>query len=347
VTALLPTGDREAPTFQAPAAVLAIDGGNSKTDVALLGTDGAVLAAVRGPGSCHQSIGLVPTRELLTDLASQAAVAAGLDPSQPIAAHTSACLAGADLPIEVEQLTDLLEGPGWSRTIRVENDTFALLRAGTDAPNAVAVVCGAGINCVGVAADGRSARFPALGRLSGDWGGGGGLGSEALWLAVRAEDGRGEPTALREAVAAHFGMDSPMAVAAAIHLQELSGDRLNELAPVLMEVARAGDRIAMRVVDRLAEEVCLLATVALRRLELLGVATDLVLGGGVLTGSGPVLHDRIAERISPVAPLARIRLVSEPPVVGAALLGFDALGTAAGVEAAVRASLPAAEFSAR
>ena len=31
-------------------AVLAVDGGNSKTDVALVGEDGTLLAQVRGPG---------------------------------------------------------------------------------------------------------------------------------------------------------------------------------------------------------------------------------------------------------------------------------------------------------
>ena len=54
----------------------------------------------------------------------------------------------------------------------VDNDTFAVLRAGTERGWGVAVVCGAGINCVGVSPDGRHARFPALGTITGDWGGG-------------------------------------------------------------------------------------------------------------------------------------------------------------------------------
>src|SRR5215472_13931393 len=40
------------------AAVLAIDGGNSKTDVALVADDGTVLAALRGPGASHQEHGV-------------------------------------------------------------------------------------------------------------------------------------------------------------------------------------------------------------------------------------------------------------------------------------------------
>ncbi len=40
------------------AAVLAIDGGNSKTDAALIGWDGTVLAALRGPGASHEGHGI-------------------------------------------------------------------------------------------------------------------------------------------------------------------------------------------------------------------------------------------------------------------------------------------------
>ena len=38
--------------------LLAVDGGNSKTDVALCTADGALLAAVRGPTTSHQAVGL-------------------------------------------------------------------------------------------------------------------------------------------------------------------------------------------------------------------------------------------------------------------------------------------------
>ena len=324
------------------AAVLAIDGGNSKTDVALVALDGTVLAAARGPGSCHQNIGLNRTRSLLTELVAKAAATAGLDPAGPVATHASVCLAGADLPVEVDLLIETLADTGWAPSMRIDNDTFALLRAGTDAANAAAVVCGAGINCVGVAANGATARFPALGRLTGDWGGGVGLGEEALWFATRAEDGRGEPTALQDAVAAHFGLPSPLAVSEAMHLEKIGAGRVSELTPVLMAVARAGDPVALRVVERLAEEVCLLAVVALRRLDLLDADADVVLGGGVLTGSGPVVLDRIADRLRVAAPRAQIRLVHEPPVVGAALLGLDLLGAGAEAEHRVRGALTAA-----
>ena len=67
----------------------------------------------------------------------------------------------------------------------VDNDTFALLRAGTDAEDAIGVICGTGINVVGRAAGGRVARYSSLGWETGDWGGAVMLGREVLRLAAR------------------------------------------------------------------------------------------------------------------------------------------------------------------
>ncbi|MDA3627142.1 ATPase [Saccharopolyspora sp. WRP15-2] len=306
-------------------AVLAIDGGNSKTDVLLVADDGSVLAAVRGPGASPQHVGVQRCMDALAELAAEATALAGLPDGPPFARHTAACLAGADLPREEDELRRAMAERGWSETLSVDNDTFALLRAGTDDGVGVAVVCGAGINSVGVAADGRTSRFPAIGRISGDWGGGAFLGQEALWWAVRAEDGRGAPTELLPAVVAHFGMRSAAEVVEALHFGELHRDVLHELCPLLFEVAEAGDAVATELVDRQAEEIGLLAAVSLRRLDLLDAPT-VVLGGGVLAGAGRRLLPDIRRRCAKVAPEVQVRLVEAPPVIGAGLLGLDRIG---------------------
>ena len=48
--------------------ILAVDGGNSKADVALVGIDGTLLAAVRGPTISHQAVGLEEGVRRLTRL---------------------------------------------------------------------------------------------------------------------------------------------------------------------------------------------------------------------------------------------------------------------------------------
>ncbi|WP_447005337.1 N-acetylglucosamine kinase [Saccharothrix isguenensis] len=323
--------------------VLAIDGGNSKTAMALVDVEGRVLARVLGPGASPQGVGLARSVEVFEGMAREAARLAGLPAGEPIAVHTAAYLAGADYPREEEALRDAISARGWSGTTVVGNDTVALLRAGTADGVGVAVVCGAGINCVGVAPDGRTHRFPAVGRISGDWGGGEHLGSEALWLAVRAEDGRGEPTALLDAVIAHCAAvsgthhETLAEVVERLHFGEVAFDP-HALCRVLFEVAAAGDAVARAVVDRLVEEVVSLARVSLARLGLLEEAVDVVLGGGVVTGAGGLVADAVDEGLRAVAPQVRVRVVDVPPVVGAALLGLDAVGASAGAEARLRAA---------
>ncbi|MFI7384715.1 N-acetylglucosamine kinase [Streptomyces sp. NPDC049813] len=317
--------------------VLAIDAGNSKTDVAVVAADGSVVGAARGGGFQPPKVGVAAAVDVLTEAVGRAFAQAGVD----AAGHVSACLANADLPVEEEELARALRARDWSGTasVDVRNDTFAVLRAGLleDAePRGVAVVCGAGINCAGMLPDGRTARFPAIGKMSGDWGGGGGLAEEALWYAARAEDGRGERTALMRALPGHFGLSSMYALIEALHLGHVPMERRHECAPVLFATAAEGDPVARALVDRMADEVVAMSTVALRRLDLLDEEAPVLLGGSVLAARHPQLDTRIRELLAERAPKAVVRVVSERPVLGAALLGLDAVGAPPGVHARLR-----------
>jgi N-acetylglucosamine kinase-like BadF-type ATPase len=309
-----------------PGGVLAFDAGNSKTDVALVAADGTVLGTARGGGFEPQKMGPVAAVAGLEPLVRAAAAEAGLRLSDvPLVQQISACLANADLPIEVEQLTTVFEDCGWAESVYVTNDTFALLRSGVDEPRGVAVVCGAGINCSGMLPDGRTARFTALGKLTGDWGGGAQLAEEAFWSAARAEDGRGPATALLAALPTHYGMPSLAALIEAFHFGDFPAER---------QLAAAGDTVALGIIQQQAEEIVAMAVSVLRRLELLGERVTVVLGGGVLTAGHSVLLDRVTRLLAEVAPKAVPRVVDVPPVVGAALLGLD--HTAAGANAQER-----------
>jgi len=328
------------PVTESAPAVLAIDGGNSKTDVALVAADGTLLATVRGGPSNNQVIGSErATKELMT-LVRDVAELAGVEADKPVAEHTSACLAGADLPVEEADLNRLVHSLGWSPTSAVVNDTFAVLRAGVpdDGPHwGIGIVCGAGINCVGVAPDGRTTRFLSLGELSGDWGGGGELGPQALWWAVRAEDGRGPETELRTAVAAHFGMNRVEDVVIGMHFGTIDYSARHELVPLLFAVADSGDKVARDVVLRQATEICKMVTVAARRLDLLATrGVPVVLGGSLMTARDPLLSSAISDDLAATMPGAEIRVVDVPPVVGAALLGLDHVGAPPAAAARLR-----------
>ncbi len=314
------------------AAVLAVDGGNSKTDVALLARNGRLLAAVRGPTISHQQVGLAAGMERLVALVGEARARARLGEDGPadVGAYT---LAGADTPGDVRRLTAALAATGLAADTLVENDAFAPVRAGTERGWGVGVICGAGVNAAGIAPDGRRARLAAYGDISGDWGGGRDLGTAALGAAVRARDGRGARTTLETLVPGHFGMARPLDVTNAIEFGRLEADRLRELSPVVFMAARAGDAVARTIIDRMADEVATMAVAIVRRLHLARLDVDVVLAGGVFRAQDPVFEARIASRIHARAPLATVHRLDAPPVLGAALRGFDHL---AGLSAAER-----------
>jgi N-acetylglucosamine kinase-like BadF-type ATPase len=315
--------------------LLAVDGGNWKTHVALARADGAVLALARGPESSPHLLGEDGSLAVIESLLARARADAREDGGLDVA---YVMLAGADLPEEERRLQDAVAGRAWARRTRVANDTFAVLRAGTDRGWGVAVVCGAGINCVGVAPDGRVARWPALGAITGDWGGGHDVGLAALSAAARAEDGRGPRTALADVVARHFGLASAAEVGQAIHQRRIAGRRLVELAPLVLGLA-AEDAVAAAIAGRLADEVVAFARTAIERLGLDSEAVDVVLGGGLLRAEHGGLVAAVQRGLETVAPRAAIRLSPDPPIVGAALLALDDLGAPAGARARLRAEL--------
>jgi N-acetylglucosamine kinase-like BadF-type ATPase len=313
--------------------VLAVDGGNSKTDLALVRADGALLAMARGPLSSPHHVGLSGCLRVLEDLLAEALAAAGLPAGQTVAEVGHVLLAGADLPVEERALQEAIGAREWAVRTKVSNDTFAILRAGTDRGWGVAVVCGAGINCVGVAPDGRHVRFPALGTITGDWGGGHDVGLAAVSAAARSEDQRGPKTTLEARVPGYFGLSTPQELAEAIHLGRIPARRVLELAPVVFAEAETDD-VAGAIVDRLAAEVVALARVAVTRLSLAGAPVEVLLGGGLMRAANGRLQEAIAEGLHAVGPQVTARVVPELPIVGAALLGLDDL--AAGPEACAR-----------
>ncbi len=321
--------------------LLAVDGGNSKTDVLLLDVDGRVLAYVRGPSCAPIHHGLEGAMDALDVLVRRAL--ADVTPTAGRLARPAVgvfALAGADLPQEEEQLLAACRRRGWVDRAVVQNDAFALLRAGTDRGWGVAVVCGAGINGVGLGPDGAVLRFPALGAITGDWGGGYDVGLAAVGAATRAQDGRGEPTLLAIAVPAYFGLADPLAVSAALHLGELPESRLVELPPVLFDAARQGDQVAVDVVLRLADEVTAVATAAIRRLGLTEDDPDVVLGGGLLRAGLSLLDDAVRAGIQRRAPRARVLMVDCEPIVGAGLLALTEAGASPAAAVTLRAALP-------
>lgn len=307
--------------------VIAVDAGGSKIDAVAVDMQGAVVAHQRGPGSNPQVDGISVTLRSLEMVITRLRERL----SGEVVLSVSLYLSGIDVQSEREAMQAALADQLWSRddagrAALVENDTFALLRTGASEHDAVAVVCGTGMNAVGVRSDGAVTRFASFGRLSGDWGGGGDLGPQVFWHAARAADGRGPETLLHALVCEHFEVAKIEDVMERIHLGEVSSRSLVHLTPLLFDAAEQGDPIALADVHRQAEEIVVMAIVCLGRLEMHERTVTIVLGGGIIGARRPVLIDAVALMLREQAPHARVRIETAPPVIGAALEALESQG---------------------
>jgi N-acetylglucosamine kinase-like BadF-type ATPase len=254
-------------------------------------------------------------------------------------------LAGLDFPDEEESYHAEAELRGWAPEIVVGNDTYAVLRAGSERGWGVAVTCGSGMNCVGVAPDGRQVRFPSLGAISGDqMDGAGAVGLAAVSAAARSQDGRGQKTRLERLVPEHFGAPDIVALARAIHGGDIPSRRLGELAPLVFDAARS-DTVAGELVDRQAAEVLAFVRATVDRLDLTNEEVEVVLGGSVLQSGNQRLLGGIEAGLREIGPRLSMHVARSRPIVGAALLGLDRLGAAAGAYDRARDELDRATSS--
>jgi N-acetylglucosamine kinase-like BadF-type ATPase len=116
---------------------------------------------------------------------------------------------------------------------------------------------------------------------------------------------------------------------------------VTELSPVIFAEAER-DPVAAAIMGRLADEVVILVRTALARLGLTNDPADVVLGGGLMEAGNQRLIGAIEAGLAEVAPGATVRTTSSPPIVGAALLGLDALGVGAEARERLRLELEGA-----
>ncbi len=310
--------------------IVGVDGGGTKTDVLVATRDGELVARARGAGCSPHFVGLTQSVATVDALVEDAVGASSV-------AHIGAYISGLDLASEIADYRDALAHKPWAQGgLLVDNDMFALLASGSSSSDAVAVVCGTGVNAVGVNRDGQVARFLSLGELSGDWGGGLGLGQSALWHAARDVDGRGRKTLLTTAIESHFAMPIPKLIES-IHLGSVRESELASLAPAVFAASDEGDEVAGALVDRQAEEVGAYVRACARRLRLSG-PVDVVLGGSILQAGNRRLMEVVEQQIRTVLPDAMLKAPAASPVVGALLLAMRG----AGVEVAAQRRVLAA-----
>lgn len=315
--------------------ILGVDGGGSKTLAVIADHTGEVLGIGRTGSANHQVLGLEGALEQIRGAVLCAYATGGVEPDEVEAA--AYCIAGADLSEDFEMLRPELTDLGLAKRFHLENDIVAALRSGSHRRDVVVVGWGSGVNAYGRNTAGREIRLPALGWISGDWGGGSDLGREAIFLVVRGDDGRGRRTAMRAPVLDALGVSDVEALIRTLYFAQGGRFPTHTLAPIVFAAAHAGDQVAHELVERAGIEVANTALAMLRRLDMLDVPADVVLAGSIFKAEGPLLIDTVRFRLHEAAPRVHVVRPEIEPVLGALFLGFDLVGQAVGARVRARA----------
>src|SRR5262249_21968749 len=155
------------------------------------------------------------------------------------AAAVAACfgVAGAGRPAEQERIARWAEDRAIARRVCVVGDAEPILAAATPDNCGVALICGTGSLAWGRNALGQTARSGGWGYLIGDEGSGYAIARAAVAAAMRAADGRGQPTAILELLLKKFGVASPPELVERIYAPEFKREQLATLCTLVFDAA--------------------------------------------------------------------------------------------------------------
>jgi N-acetylglucosamine kinase-like BadF-type ATPase len=310
--------------------ILGIDQGASKTHAAVCDLDGRVLGVGRARGAYHSLHGMETAMGAVREAAAAAVAQAGVGPGR--AALLYGGLTGADWPDEYALLQGRVAALGLAERVEVTNDSIVALRGGTSAPYGAVLVAGTGGNCAVRAPGGASFIYHYY--HDDELQGGSALGRHTLRAIYRAATGREPETALTAAVLGELGLPDVDALLRADCEGRLAAGQVAGLAPLLLACAHAGDEVAARIVGGFGRGLAELVAAGLRRLGLVETPLEVVLSGSVFKGPGRLLQAAIGLELRAAAPRAWLVDARYEPVVGALLLGLEALGREGGASAA-------------
>ena len=304
--------------------VAGVDGGGTNTRAVLVTEDGAILGTGAAGPSNYDDVGVDAAKASIRSALREAWQRTGEAPRSCDAVFLG--MAGVVSPIDRATIrkiaTELRMAP--PEKIGVDHDIRISLAGSLAGDEGIALIVGTGSSCYGRRNDGREWRAGGWAHLLDDVGSGYYLGLQAMTAAVRDTDGRGAPTALRARVQASLKLSDMQDIMRRLYHYGMSRAEIAALAPLVIEVAAAGDAIAYEIITRGVNELALMVKTVAEKLEFLPDKVLVSVTGGV-AHSEPIYKEPLYAAIRQSVPTAQIVEPKLSPVLGAALLALESL----------------------
>ncbi len=299
---------------------LGVDGGGTKTQIAIMNESRKVLAeAVSGPSNPLR-VGVETAVTNIVQAVNEACDRGGLSRGDIFAATLG--LAGVRRADLKQRVLDSFAGRvGLRKTVVVTDAEIALYGTTLGQPGLV-VIAGTGSICLGKNAAGELAISGGWGPLAGDEGGGTGIALQALHMVAKASDGRGKPTALSASAAEYFRASGPENLIVAIYSPQIDNSRIAGFARLVVEAAAGGDKTAKQIITDAGRELGIAAGAVITKLKIAKLKIPIGCVGSVFT-AGRMLTSPLLSTVRTVAPAAYLRQPTLLPAHAAARMAFD------------------------
>ena len=301
---------------------LGADVGSSKTHVLIAEGSGRILGRGESGAGNHEVVGYSGLVDTLQLAASQAISSAGIKIDQISGAGFG--VSGYDWPSERAPTLGAIGTLRLEAPLELVNDAILGLLAGSPRGWGIAIVSGTGCNCRGWDRERRrEGRVTGNGSWMGEGAGASELVDKALQAVAHEWTLRGPQTQLTPAFLDYLGCRNLYEMLESLATGQKSLDA--SAAPLIFQTAEAGDEVAIGLIRWAGNELGELAISVIRQLAFAEIDFDAVLIGSLFDG-GELLIEPLRHTIHAIAPGARLRRLTAPPVTGAVILAMEAAG---------------------
>ncbi|MDA3850294.1 MAG: hypothetical protein PF447_03400 [Spirochaetaceae bacterium] len=300
--------------------IIGIDGGGSKTHMAVADLNGKVIGDYISGSTNHQS-----TLEVRENFSKLLKHLTGMIIQQAVL-----FLSGWDFPHDKEILTRYFqeaceENFLYPEKLLMDNDIFAVLKSGLgDKKQGACLIAGSGILSASIN-NLELHRSYGFGYNSGEWGGGGDLGAHGLFYVMAAHQGRRPPCPILTLLFLEY-FKVPSVDELADHVNGANFDYIHhsKLAPFIFKAAQESCETSIKILKKAAKEHALAAAAMLKKC--LSPSAPLILGGGLFQHNGilPGFEERLKEYFN--RQHLEIRHVISDPVWGSLLMAAEIVG---------------------
>lgn len=320
--------------------VLGVDGGGTKTICVLMDETGQVLGRGEAGASNYQSVGKQAAFLSIQSAIRQAVIAALRNPAIASSGNVKVeaiCLglAGVARPEDILIAQHFLDQLKLSDALPITwtlqpsnvvicHDAAIALVGGVGHPVGIVAIAGTGSIVFGRNAQGCTTRVGGWGYLLGDEASAYHIAICGLQAALRAFDGRSQPSSLQEQLKEHLGLPSIENVVEVIYQQGWSVRDIAALAPIVDAAAASGDEVAICIIEDAVQELVRATQVVIDALFSSNEAFEVVTTGSVWYGNSQI-RQKFAASLVRQAPLANVIFPRHEPACGASLLALNTL----------------------